>query len=135
MTESTDAIAIETRFNTEFAAVRPSVPIAYDNVDFDPATSAANDPFVKLTILPASQALAGMAGRYRCTGIVIVQVFTPRGEGTGEAYAIVSDIVEIFRGVRADGVLYRDPRFFRVGESDRYFQVNVQIPYLSDVIV
>lgn len=135
MTFAATADTIRARFNTEFPLVRASVPIAWDNVAYEPTPQT---PWVRLTIVEGEGELAGLAGKganlYRHRGVVIIQIFVPIGDGDGLARAIADDIATIFRGQLVAGVHFRAPSARRVGPDEAWWQLNVRIPYRADLI-
>jgi hypothetical protein len=134
MSFASTANTIRNRFATEFAAVRPTVPIHYDNV---PATPPAASPWARLTIVEGAsfQVSLGASRRFRDTGTAIVQVFTALGSGDGEAREIADDVQAIFKAITVAGVIFRKPSAARIGPDGRYYQVNVTIPFQADEIV
>ncbi|MEE9140767.1 MAG: phage tail terminator-like protein [Alphaproteobacteria bacterium] len=127
------ANVIRSRFATEFATARPTVPIHYDNVAGDPPAASS---WVRLTVVEGDsfQVAMGSTRRFRDTGVAIVQVFTPLGSGDGEAREIADDVQGIFKGLTVSGVVFRKPRAARIGPDGRFYQVNVTIPFQADEI-
>ena len=132
MTIRADIAAIETRFATEFAILRPSAPIDRDNVTFTPSAT----PWVRISVSPGGSNAASVGvSHYRDTGVVFVQIFTELGQGAGTAQAIADDVVSIFRGISLTALSFLDPVVVRVGHHENHYQMNVRIPYRSDKFV
>ena len=129
--------AIRARFSTEWPQLRPSAPVAYDNTAFDPTRDALDAggrnlaSWVRLTIIPGDgfQASLGTPRVWRATGIVVVQVFSPLGEGDGSAYSLADDVAAIFRGVTVQGVVFRAPSLTHIGPDGAWYQINVATPF------
>lgn len=141
MTFATDASTIRSHFAAEWLLLRPTVPIAYDNIAFDPAVDALDPmgnpaPWVRFSILPgdAFQASLGTPKVWRSTGLVTVQVYVPVGQGDGLAADLADDASGIFRGVRLDGLIFRAPALTNIGEDGAWYQINVTTPYLAELI-
>lgn len=134
MAFATTANTIRNRFAVQFVAVRPTVPIHYDNVPGDPPSASS---WVRLTIIEGDsfQISAGTTRRFRDTGIAIVQVFTALGSGDGEAREIADDVQAIFKGITVSGVIFRKPSASRIGPDGTFYQVNVTVPFQADEIV
>ncbi len=132
MTMRADIAAIESRFATEFASLRPGVPIDNDNVTFRPSAV----PWVRISVSPGGSVAASVgASHYRDSGIVFVQIFTELGQGAGTAQAIADDVVSIFRGISVTALSFLDPVAERIGPNENNYQMNVRIPYRSDKFV
>ena len=140
MSFAADANAIRERFATQWFALRPSVPVAYDNTAFDPAIDARHPdgdpaPWLRLAVLPGDgfQASLGIPRVWRSTGVAVVQVFTSAGQGDGLANELADDAASVFRGVSLSGLVFRAPSLTRIGAEGAWYQVNVSTPYQSDL--
>lgn len=113
-----------------WASAWTQTPTAHGNVPFDPA---AGTPWVRLSVIDGAgqQASVGapQAVLERHAGVIVVQVFTPSGEGEGRARWLADQAAAVFRRQSFSGVSCRTPSFARLGESGGWFQVNVSIPY------
>lgn len=128
MSYASEAAAIRTRFNTEWAS---ATPIAWPNVTFTPPSG---EPWVRLSILPAGadQTTMGNVGSatFWYDGTVNVQVFTPANEGDGEARTLAEQVCAIFRSVEAGGIIYDTPYTTPIGnDGSGWFGINVWAPY------
>jgi hypothetical protein len=134
------ANAIRAHFTVEWLQLRPTVPIAYDNAAFDPALDALDPdgdpaPWVRFTVLPGDgfQASLGTPKVWRSTGVAVIQIFAPLGEGDGLANELADDVTAVFRGISLGGVILRAPSLTRIGPDGAWYQVNVATPYQSDL--
>jgi Bacteriophage related domain of unknown function len=74
--------------------------------------------------------------RYRVTGIVTVQIFSPLGEGQVDSDQISGVVKTAFRGVNtgADAIEFRRVRVVDVGRSGGWLQTNVVAEFEYDEI-
>ena len=127
--EST-ANTIRSRFNTQFSSSRPNVEIAWENVHFEPNNGK---PWVRFTITEGESFQSAITPEFRHPGVIIVQVFTPDGQGDGEARAIADDVVSAFQGVTDAGIIYRAGSVNVIGaDGNGWYQINVSIPFQYD---
>lgn len=126
--------AIEARFQTQFAAERPTVPIRFDNVrGAEPET----EPFVSLTIIEGTghQDTSGSTPLLRYEGEIVVAIFVPEREGTIEASQIADDVDAIFRRASfsfgsSGRILCYVPSRVRIGvDEGGFYQLQVRTPY------
>lgn len=134
MTISADADALQARFVAQWAILRPTVPVAYENA---PAiVPAPTGPWVRFAVRAGDLDrgyIGSGSGLYRGQGRVWVQVFVPRQSGTDTLNAIVDDVASIFRRWRsADGAIQTDNvEITAIPGDPAWHQVNVSIPYVS----
>lgn len=135
MSFAATASTIRQRFASEFAIVRPSVPVAYPNRQFTPPDNAE---WVRLSIVEGASALAALGGAggnlYRDSGVVVAQIFVPAAAGDGLAYGIADEIAAIFRATVVSGVRFRTPSTAPVGPDGPWYQRNVSVPFSADLI-
>lgn len=128
----------------EFDAELPDVTLFHDNQKVDPPALAdlvvAGDGlkhcWSRLFVLWGESVQAEIISnpRYRSSGAVVVQVFSPAGRGSGNAMTIADTVVSLLRRVRLDGMTFRAPSPVRIGaEMDGWYQVNVNAPMYFDV--
>ena len=61
---------------------------------------------------------------------VFIQIFVPIDTGTGEANTLAQAAREIFEGVKLNGDIHFGAGIVEpIGVSDRWFQVNVTVPF------
>ncbi|MBT4080294.1 MAG: hypothetical protein HOE82_06745 [Gammaproteobacteria bacterium] len=123
-----------------FAAERQSIeerlfdnwattPIAFDNVDFDPPNAS---PWIKLNILNGSGAFTTMNNGKRYTGVIIIQVFGPKNEGTATMRTYADTLGALFTGIKFDDVDCDVASLSTIGTNKNWHQVNVTIPYFRN---
>jgi hypothetical protein len=99
--------AIEGRIATELA-LAPAYPVSYQNVPFTPPN---NTPWVQAfirfgdnnyaTLLPTSG-----VGFNRQTGTLVINVFTPQGQGIAANFAIAERIKDKFDRLNLSGIIF-----------------------------
>lgn len=91
MTQALVRAALETALDTWADA--QSIPVAWENVDFDPPASI----YIRANILPAQTQSLDLLGKHRgYRGIFQVTLCMPRGVGPGASDALVADLDETF---------------------------------------
>ena len=90
--------------------------------------------WMRVSIRPSetNQATLGEQKKFRRRGVMIIQIFTPSGEGDESALEVADVIDTAFKSVTADGVTYQTPYIEVVGRNDNYWQINVTCPFYSD---
>lgn len=125
--------AIRTKFKT--LADSNALATAYDNNTFDPASKPL---WCRLTIKPgqSEQMSIGAPGanRFRNPGVMFAQLFVPDGTGDKVILAMADIIANGFRSVAVTGITYMTPSITTVGRTEKWYQVNVTVPYYSDSI-
>tara|TARA_Y100001951_G_scaffold64020_1_gene51304 strand:+ start:337 stop:756 length:420 start_codon:yes stop_codon:yes gene_type:complete len=99
---------IESRVATELAS-SPSIPVVFHNMSFD---SNANTSFVQcLTTFGESNYLTqGNAdGLNRVNGIVVFNIFTPQGIGSGDNYTIGKRLRDLYNRITVSNVIFDAP--------------------------
>jgi Bacteriophage related domain of unknown function len=103
-----------------------------------PATGADGRAFGRVTIRHASagQRTLGGEGRrvFTNVGVVIVQVFTPRDDGTSRRKCqLLADVVKrSMQGQRTANVWFRNVTFNEVGDEDQWYHINVSAEFEWD---
>ncbi|NUB24712.1 phage tail terminator-like protein [Azospirillum brasilense] len=118
---------IETVFAAEFGAIRPGIPIAFENMKFSTPTG----PYLRLTIVGASseQVTMGESKLFESRGFVQVDVHVTTGTGTGLARTIADEICGIFRGRAVGSALFRAPYAKPYGADGDHYRVIVTAPF------
>lgn len=103
---------------------------AGDNNDFPTRGSA----WVRVSIVQgeARQVEHGITRRFRRAGVVVVQIFTPAGSGTGDALTLADYVRDVFEGRTINGVLFRATSVDRVGIDGPWYQINARTPFQAD---
>jgi len=130
-TEST----IRSRFNTQWASLRPTIPVFFDNAG-DDVQPPQNSAWVRLTVLPGAsqQVEMGRLRRWRRAGVVVVQIYVPAASGTGLAQELGDTVIEIFEGLTLSSVIFRATSLNRVGLDGAWLQYNANTPFQDDEI-
>lgn len=126
----------EMRFASEFPLLFPSVPIIYSNMPV-PKTM---DTFVVMHVLASEDTIPinlGHAAKSRNVGLIQVDVFTPKDEGSGEAYRMAYKAGNIFKrrdlSVANEGlVVFKDPSIQDRGEVRGRHKHMMRVPYRYD---
>lgn len=136
MSFSADASTIRTRLNTLWST--GDGPLLFENVG---STAPDFDTWIRLSIREADTDQESMgprgatAGTYRLSGLVMVQVFAPVGEGDGEARRLADKVSNIFRGVHISSggrqMFFGSPSVVPVGIDGKWFHANVLCPWSS----
>ena len=126
----------ESRFNTEFVALYPNVPIFFSNV---PVPNTV-DTFVSFHIMASEDTLpinVGQEAKSRNVGLVQVDVFAPKDQGAGEAYEIAYACGHIFKRqswiIGSEGLaVFKDFSIQDRGEVRGRHKHMMRIPYRYD---
>lgn len=136
MSYADERAAIEGRWATQWVTGSPSAartPTAYENVPLDPP---ADSPWVRLTVLngEGQQISAGDPGSntHRYAGVISIQIFTPGGQGTGQAKTLADAAAAVFRNVRFDSIYCRVPYVSGTSLDGSWHQTNVTVPFWRD---
>lgn len=132
MTPAQARTAIKTLYVNEIKAIYPTLKIAVDNGKFTPPDS---EDWVRLSVIfnTAPPATLGRPGnrKFRRTGFISIQVFSPILTRTDTNDAILEDSINIFDGRHIATQLWS---FAGRGETigiddDKYFQQNAVIEF------
>lgn len=142
--EST-ANTMRNRFASQFHAVEPDVPIAFDNMERlytqdgtliqEPQDVSGNPiPWVRFSIRPGDAFQVSIGKRtWRQPGVIMVQIFTIVGSGTGDANRLADAVASSIRGVTVGGVRFQatsPPQY--VGADGNWYQANAVTPFQYD---
>lgn len=101
---------------------------AYDDI---PATKPdGQSPWARVSITHATGgqgSLANHAGvrRWDRTGVLVVQVFAPIGDGIKTCYSLATLVSNAFEGSQGSDVWFRNVRLNEVGVDGAFYQINV----------
>ena len=113
----------------------PAGSIAYDNLPFTPPSGA---PWLRLALRHAEGRQASFGGatkRYRRSGLAVLQIFVPEGEGPTEAMQLGDAAVSLFDGlVLAGSLRFGAVALREIGVEDGWFQINVAADYSFDEV-
>lgn len=129
--------ALRDRFNTEWA---DATPVQWPNVDFKAPEDANGNPqeYVRFVVedIEAEQASMGDPGNnvYRHSGAVVLMIFTPAGAGDQRALELADRAAAIFRGWQTQntGLRFKAPFVRRVGQEQKWYHINVLVPFQRD---
>ena len=126
--------AIQGYFDANWSAT-PAGTVAYDNLPFTPPSA---DPWLRLAVRHAAGMQAGFGGstrRYRRSGVTLLQIFVPEGEGPSEAMQLGDAAVDLFEGKVLSGGLRFGPVALReIGVEDGWFEVSVTADFSFDEV-
>ncbi len=110
-----------------------SIPVAYENVPFEPTSGQA---WVRLTILTGSGRNASLGSTLnRWSGVIDVSIFVPQGGALGDALRLADVVGGIFKNASlSEGIRCRVPSIRSLGTKNGWSQINVSIPYQRDEI-
>ena len=100
--------AIEGRIATELA-LSPAIPVVFHNMSFD---SSAVTTFVQcLTTFGESNylTLGSASGTNQVNGIVVLNIFTPQGIGSGDNYTIGKRLRDLYNRITVSDVIFDSP--------------------------
>ena len=100
--------AIEGRIATELAS-SPAIPVVFHNMSYD---SSAVTTFVQcLTTFGESNylTLGSASGTNQVNGIVVLNIFTPQGIGSGDNYTIGKRLRDLYNRITVSDVIFDSP--------------------------
>ena len=120
------AQSIRERFSAEWSRT----PIAYPNTPFEKPSG----PWIRVTVRGSSaEQVATVSKRLRHEGAVFVQVFTPEGQGDGEALSIADDVAALLEAQTLGGIrFYAATRRPEGVDENGWYMVIVSIPFEYD---
>ena len=132
---STSNGTIRQRFDELWDTYNPTIPYTFDDQgesDFPSRDSA----WARLSILNGEgfQVEMGMTNRWRYPGIAVVQLFVPKGSGTGLAEQVADSMKLIFQGRTISGVVFKATSLLKAGESEPWVQYNISTPFHFDTL-
>lgn len=133
---------VETRVNDNWTST--SI-LAWENSDIE---IPANDYWARLTILPTRGVNAELGSKVKKSGLIILQMYAPKGLGTGKLYELADTFNSLMENYRFPGfdlftyasspeVIGESPTTsFNPGGSGQFreltsgfFQINSKIPF------
>ena len=100
--------AIEGRIATELG-LSPAIPVVFHNMSYD---SSAVTTFVQcLTTFGESNylTLGSASGTNQVNGIVVLNIFTPQGIGSGDNYTIGKWLRDLYNRITVSDVIFESP--------------------------
>jgi hypothetical protein len=124
--------AIEGRIATQMA-VSPAYPVSYQNIPFTPPNNAA---WVQSSIRFGDNNYATLLGPStgfnRQTGTLVLNVFTPQGQGAAANYTIAERLKDLFDRVKLSSIIFdaaSGPAQVTPASPEPYFQTQVTITF------
>ena len=124
--------AIEGRIATQMA-LSPAYPVSYQNVPFTPPNNA---PWVQASIRFGDNNYATLLGPStgfnRQTGTLVLNVFTPQGQGAAANYTIAERLKDLFDRVKLSSIIFdaaSGPAQVTPASPEPYFQTQVTITF------
>ena len=123
--------AIEGRIATELAS-SPAIPVVFHNMPYD---SSAVTTFVQcLTTFGESNylTLGSASGTNQVNGIVVLNIFTPQGIGSGDNYTIGKRLRDLYNRITVSDVIFDSPIGPEVVESptpEGQFQTQLRMTF------
>ena len=125
---------IEGRLATELAKTPPT-PVVFHNMAYEPTP---NSSWVQcLTSFGAGEYLGhGLtsSGYNRLVGLVLINIFTPKGAGPGANYVIGKRVRDLYNRVIVSGVYFdaaTGPEALATPAPEGYFQTQVRVTFES----
>lgn len=120
--------AIEGRIATQMAA-NPAYPVSYQNVPFTPPN---NSPWVQALIRFGDNNYATLRSFNRQTGTLVLNVFTPQGQGAALNFTIAERLKDLFDRVTLSGIIFdaaSGPAQAVPAAPEAYYQTQVTITF------
>jgi len=128
--------AIEARIATEMA-LAPAYPVSYENVPFTPSS---NSTWIKAQIRFGSNSYATLVGpttgSNRQSGILVIDVFSPIGVGTGANLTISERLKNLFDRKVISQIIFDaadGPAFVEPAAPASFFQTELTITFSAFV--
>lgn len=127
---------------TANSTVLATDPVAYPNREFTPPdASLTAKSWLRVTFIPAEtqQASVGDAGMNLMSGIMLINVFSPKGANAGPANALADSLVTAYkRGTNCPAVSGYVARIEKAWRSmalpdERWFNVPVRVKWFQQV--
>lgn len=141
MTIALDPVESGLRLIAAAEATSQSIELKADNEKAygeDPGSASSGAVWGRFTVVWSTANQVDMATnrRERNLGMVIVQLFSPVGRGTGALVRASDGFAQAFRTATLTGTVFRAPYAQRVGPDGRgWFQRNVVAPFQYDALL
>lgn len=137
LTEARDAVYSFVKTAWGASAVTSSYPMLYDNVvgdkpgEDEDTTRAAAWARTTVRTFESPQSTVGVPGRYQTQGGLVVQVFTPFGDGHALGDAICEVLLSALRGQvgTPDTLWFFDVFPAEIGQDGPWFQTNINATF------
>ena len=108
------------------------LPTGYDNDRAFIQPEEGTWARVTIQIVDSDIREIGNAQRHRHTGVIFAQLFDDLGRGDDTLTRIIDTLIPSFRSLEKDNITYRTPSIRRIGQSGKWYQINVLIPFHFD---
>lgn len=108
-----------------------SIPTTYDNA---PVKNVRKDVWARFSILTGDSFQRQMgSGKFRRTpGIVMIQLFIDRNQGTGKLFRTADQILPFFTHANVGGVKFLTGSVANIGDDKSHYQLNLSCPFFYD---
>lgn len=124
--------AIEGRIETEMA-LEPVYPVSYQNVSFTPPSNSSwLQVFIRFGDNNYATLIGPGTGFNRQTGTLVVNVFTPQGQGAAANFTIAERIKDKFDRLTLSGIIFdaaSGPTQITPASPDAFYQTQVTITF------
>jgi hypothetical protein len=128
MSYNTIRAAIEGRIAAEMAKA-PSYPVSYQNAPFTPPNGT---PWLQVFLRLGDNSYATLKTINRQTGVLVVNVYTPQGQGTAANYTIAERIRALFDRLTLSGIIFdaaSGPSQVTPASPEPYYQTQVTVTF------
>jgi len=122
-----DKVAIE-----QYLVANPlTTNVVYENMEPDLGWSE----WARVTIQGGNGHIASLGNNpiYRYPGVIIFQIFTKLGIGSGRAVTIADEIDALLKSRRLGSVVFQVPNIQKIGPNNNWYQINVLVDFYSEV--
>ena len=124
--------AIEGRIATQMA-IAPAYPVSYQNVPFSPPNNAPwVQAFIRFGDNNYATLLGPTTGFNRQTGTLVINVFTPQGQGTAANFTIAERLKDLFDRVKLSSIIFdaaSGPAQITPAAPEPYYQTQLTITF------
>jgi hypothetical protein len=128
MSYNTIRAAIEGRIAAEMAKA-PSYPVSYQNAPFTPPNGT---PWLQVFLRLGDNSYATLKTINRQTGVLVVNVYTPVGTGTGANFTIAERIRALFDRQTISGIIFdaaSGPAQVTPASPEPYYQTQLTVTF------
>tara|TARA_B100001939_G_scaffold267180_1_gene234601 strand:- start:182 stop:604 length:423 start_codon:yes stop_codon:yes gene_type:complete len=122
---------IESRLATELG-LTPPIPVVFNNVSYSPTPDTSWVQCLLNFGAGEYLSLGGTSNSYnRITGIIVTNIFTPKGTGAGTNFTIAKRIRGLYNRIIVSGVYFDAPIGPEVvsASPEGYFQTQVRVTF------
>tara|TARA_Y100001973_G_C5189714_1_gene330162 strand:+ start:1557 stop:1982 length:426 start_codon:yes stop_codon:yes gene_type:complete len=123
---------IESRLQSELKDGRP-IPVIFHNLSYTPPSNSAWCQCLVSFGTSSYQTLGGATDSTNSlTGTIAVNIFTPKGKGSGENFKIAKRIRDLYNRIIVSGVSFDPPigpQVLEVSLPEGYFQTQIRVSF------